>query len=284
MSKHAEDMPPPCRLAFAQLVQGPEVAIDLAQAALLIAKEEYPDLDVAVCLARLDAMGEEVQRLADGSLDPHRLIAALNEHLFQQLGFRGNPENYYDPKNSFLNEVLDRRTGIPITLSAVYLEVARRIGFPLHGVGMPGHFLVKYEGRDEEIVVDPFGGGRILSNPDYQRILDRIYGGKLCFERGMLATLGTRQILARMLTNLKAIYFNNQEYAKALSIVERLVILQPQTASEIRDRGLLSCQLKHYADASADLERYLRLVPEAEDSEVIREHLRSLRQRVVALN
>jgi regulator of sirC expression with transglutaminase-like and TPR domain len=100
----------------------------------------------------------------------------------------------------------------------------------------------------------------------------------------MLATLGTRKILARMLTNLKAIYFNNQEYAKALSIVERLVILQPQMASEIRDRGLLSCQLKRYADASADLERYLRMVPEAEDSEVIREHLRSLRQRVVALN
>jgi regulator of sirC expression with transglutaminase-like and TPR domain len=133
-------------------------------------------------------------------------------------------------------------------------------------------------------VVDPFDGGRILSNPDYQRILDRIYGGKLRFERGMLATLGTRKILARMLTNLKAIYFNNQEYAKALSIVERLVILQPQMASEIRDRGLLSCQLKRYADASADLERYLRMVPEAEDSEVIREHLRSLRQRVVALN
>ena len=132
-------------------------------------------------------------------------------------------------------------------------------------------------------MVDPFDAGRILSNPDYQRILDRIYGGKLRFERGMLATLGPRKILA-VLTNLKAIYFNNQEYAKALSIVERLVILQPQMASEIRDRGLLSCQLKRYADASADLERYLRMVPEAEDSEVIREHLRSLRQRVVALN
>ena len=133
-------------------------------------------------------------------------------------------------------------------------------------------------------MVDPLGGGRILSDPDYQRILDRIYDGKLCFERGMLAALGTRKILARMLANLKVIYFNNQEYVKALSVVERLVILQPQSASEIRDRGLLSCQLKRYADASADLDRYLRLVPEAEDSEVIRAHLRSLRQRVVALN
>ena len=284
MSKHAEDTPPPCRLAFAQLVHLPEAAIGLAEAMLLVAKEEYPDLEVTAYLERLDAMGAEVQRLADGSLDPHRLIAALNEHLFQHLGFCGNAENYYDPKNSFLNEVLDRRTGIPITLSAVYLEVARRIGFPLHGVGMPGHFLVKYVGQDEEIVIDPFGGGGLLSAADCQRRLDRIYDGKLCFDRGMLGIVGARQILARMLTNLKVIYFNSQEYAKALSIVERLVILQPSAAAEIRDRGLLSCQLKRYGEASADLDRYLRMAPEAEDNEVIRDHLRALRQRTVALN
>jgi regulator of sirC expression with transglutaminase-like and TPR domain len=284
MSKHAEDTPPSCRLAFAQLVRQPEAAINLAEATLLIAKEEYPDLDVASYLTRLDAMSAEVQRLADDSLDPRRLIAALNEHLFQRLGFRGNAENYYDPKNSFLNEVLDRRTGIPITLSALYLEVGRRIGLPVHGVGMPGHFLVKYMGRDEEIVIDPFNAGGILSDEDCQRILDRIYHGKLCFERAMLSVIGTRQILTRMLNNLKVIYFNNQEYGKALSIVERLLILHPQAASEIRDRGLLSCQLKRYSEASADLERYLRLAPKAEDSEVIREHLRSLRQRVVSMN
>ena len=284
MSKHAEDTPPSCRLAFAQLVRQPEAAIDLAEATLLIAKEEYPDLDVASYLTRLDAMSAEVQRLADGTLDPRRLIAALNEHLFQQLGFRGNAENYYDPKNSFFNEVLDRRTGIPITLSALYLEVGRRIGLPVHGVGMPGHFLVKCVGRDEEIVIDPFNAGGILSDEDCQRILDRIYHGKLCFERAMLSVIGTRQILTRILNNLKVIYFNNQEYGKALSIVERLLILHPQAASEIRDRGLLSCQLKRYSEASADLERYLRLAPKADDSEVIREHLRSLRQRVVSMN
>jgi regulator of sirC expression with transglutaminase-like and TPR domain len=284
MSKHAEDTPPSCRLAFAQLVRQPEAAINLAEATLLIAKEEYPDLDVASYLTRLDAMSAEVQRLADDSLDPRRLIAALNEHLFQQLGFRGNAENYYDPKNSFLNEVLDRRTGIPITLSTLYLEVGRRIGLPVHGVGMPGHFLVKCAGRDEEIVIDPFNAGGILSDADCQRILDRIYHGKLCFERAMLSVIGTRQILTRMLNNLKVIYFNNQEYGKALSIVERLLILHPQAASEVRDRGLLSCQLKRYSEASADLERYLRLAPKAEDSEVIREHLRSLRQRLVSMN
>jgi regulator of sirC expression with transglutaminase-like and TPR domain len=239
---------------------------------------------LAAYLARLEDMGADVRSLAGPTQDPHRLIAGLSEYLFQHLGFRGNADYYYDPKNSFLNEVLDRRIGIPITLSAVYLEVARRIGLRLHGVGMPGHFLVKYEGPGEEIVIDPFGGGRIVSSDDCQRILDQVFDGKRRFEPTMLAIVGTRQILTRMLTNLKAIYFNDEEYGKALSIVERLVILHPQDACEIRDRGLLSCQLRRHADAIADLERYLRLAPEANDAETIREHLRTLRQRAAALN
>jgi regulator of sirC expression with transglutaminase-like and TPR domain len=284
MFRHPENLPPPCRLAFAHLVKQPEAAIDLAEATLLIAKEEYPDLDVTAYLARFEDMGAEVRRLVGPGEDPHRLIAGLNEHLFQRLGFRGNTDDYYDPKNSFVNEVLDRRLGIPITLSAVYMEVGRRIGLQVHGVGMPGHFLVKYVGPSEEIVIDPFTAGRIVSPPDCQMILDRIFDGKRRFEPEMLSIVGTRQILSRMLTNLKAIYFNDEEYGKALSIVERLLILHPQDACEIRDRGLLSCQLRRYADAIADLERYLRLAPNANDSETIREHLRALRQRAAALN
>jgi regulator of sirC expression with transglutaminase-like and TPR domain len=239
---------------------------------------------MAAYLARLDSMAAEVRKVTGVCQEPHRLIAGLNEHLFRQLGFRGNSADYYDPKNSFLNEVLDRRMGIPITLSTVYLEVGRRIGLSLHGVGMPGHFLVKYVGPSEEIVIDPFGGGGIVAPPDCQRILDRISDGKVRFDPRMLSIVGTRQILARTLTNLKAIYFNQEEYGKALSIVERLLILYPHNACEIRDRGLLSCQLRRYADAIADLERYLRLAPEANDSETIREHLRTLRQRAAALN
>ncbi len=284
MFKHQENSPPPCRLAFAHLVTQPDAAIDLAEATLLIAKEEYPDLDVAAYLARLDAMADDVRDAAGASPDPYRLVAGLSEHLFQRLGFRGNADDYYDPKNSFLNEVLDRRMGIPITLSTLYLEVGRRLGLCVRGAGMPGHFLVKYVGPGEEIVIDPFGGGEIVSPSDCQRILDRIFDGKLRFEPGMLSVVGTRQILVRMLTNLKAIYFNNEEYGKALSIVERLLILHPQEASEIRDRGLLSCQLRRYAEAIADLERYLRLAPEANDSATIREHLCTLRKRAAALN
>jgi regulator of sirC expression with transglutaminase-like and TPR domain len=284
MIKRRDNSPPPCRLAFAQLVRQPETAIDLAEATLLIAKEEYPGLDVPAYLARFDEMGADVRMLAGPIQDPRRLIAGLREYLFQHLGFRGNTDNYYDPRNSFLNEVLDRRIGIPITLSAVYLEVARRIGLRVHGVGMPGHFLVKYVGPCEEIVIDPFGGGRIVSSADCQQMLDHVFDGKRRFEPGMLAIVGTRTILTRMLANLKVIYFNDEQYDKALSIVERLLILHPQNACEIRDRGLLSCQLRRYGDAIADLTRYLRLAPEANDAETIRQHLRNLRQRAAALN
>lgn len=273
-----------CRLAFTRLVSRPEEAIDLAEAALFIAKEEYPELDVAGYLGRLAGMAAEVQAQVRSTVDPRRLIETLNAYLFQAQGFRGNSEDYYDPRNSFLNDVLDRRIGIPITLSTVYMAVGGRLGLHLHGVGMPGHFLVKHVAADEEMVIDPFNEGALVTSADCQRILDRIYGGKLTFEPRFLTTLGTRRILGRMLSNLKVIYFNNHAYAKALSIVDRLLILDPQAATEIRDRGLLSSQLKRFAEATADLERYLRLAPEAEDAEVIRDHLRSMRERVASMN
>jgi regulator of sirC expression with transglutaminase-like and TPR domain len=276
--------PPTCRLVFARLVSRPEPAIDLAEAAFLIAKEEYPDLDIAHYLSRLDAMAADVRSRSEGVEDPLRLFTGLGDYLFREQGFRGDTENYYDPRNSFLNEVLDRRTGIPITLSTVYMEVGRRLGVRLHGVGMPGHFLVKYVGPNEETIVDPFHGGAIVSPADCQRILDRIYGRKVTFEPRFLNPLGTRQILTRMLNNLKAIYFNHRAYARVLSVVERLLILDPHAANEVRDRGLLCCQLRRFPEAVADLEQYLKLAPGAEDAEVIRDHLRSIRQRAASMN
>jgi len=277
-------MLPPCRLIFARLVSRPEPTIDLAEAALLIAKEEYPDLEVARYLSRLDALAAEVRDRVGNGPDAHRLIASLGDYLFKEQGFRGNTSDYYDPRNSFLNDVLDRRMGIPITLSTVYMEVGRRLGARLHGVGMPGHFLVKYVGPGEEVVIDPFNGGTIVSPSDCQRLLDRISGGKLAFEPRFLSVLGARKILARMLSNLKMIYFNSQAYAKALSVVDRLLILDPRAATEVRDRGLLYCQLNRYPEAMVDLERYLTLAPAAEDAEAIRDHLRSIRQREASMN
>ena len=284
MAKHSAETPPPCRLDFARLVSRPETAIDLAEAALLIAKEEYPTLEVGRYLSSLDAMAAEIRDRVGCAEDPHRLISGLGDYLFREQGFRGNADDYYDPRNSFLNDVLDRRTGIPITLSTLYMEVGRRLGVRLHGVGMPGHFLVKYVGPDEEIVIDPFNGGAIVSSADCQRILDRTYKGKLAFEPRFLAALGTRQILVRMLNNLKAIYFNTQAYAKALSVVERLLILEPEAPTGIRDRGLLLSQLKRYPEAMAELGQYLKLAPAAEDAQAIRDHLRSIRQRESSLN
>src|SRR3990172_3077102 len=284
MSRPPADRLPPCRQRFTRLVRRPETAIDLAEAALVIAQEEYPELEVARYLSCLDGMGADVRTRVGSVEDPHRLIVALGDYLFREQGFRGNADDYYDPRNSFLNDVLDRRTGIPITLSTLYMEVGRRLGVRMHGVGMPGHFLVKYVGPDEEIVIDPFNGGAIVSSADCQRILDRTYEGKLAFEPRFLAALGTRQILVRMLNNLKAIYFNTQAYAKALSVVERLLILEPEAPTGIRDRGLLLSQLKRYPEAMNELQQYLKLAPAAEDAQAIRDHLRSIRQRESSLN
>jgi len=284
MQEHPSKNPPTCRRLFAEMVSRPEPAIDLAEAAFLIAKEEYPDLDIPHYLSRLDAMAADVRGRSKGGEHPLRLLTDLGDYLFREQGFQGNIENYYDPRNSFLNEVLDRRTGIPITLSTIYMEVGRRLGVRLHGVGMPGHFLVKYVGPDQEIIVDPFHGGAIVSPADCQRILDRIHGGRVAFEPRFLNPIGTRQILTRMLSNLKAIHFNQRAYARALSVVERLLMLDPRAANEIRDRGLLCCQLRRYPEAVADLEQYLRLVPGAEDAETVRDHLRSIRQRAASMN
>jgi len=283
MSSHAPEKPP-CRFAFARLVRRSEPEIDLAEAALLVAKEEYRELEVARYLARLDEMAEAVRARAGGVTDPQALTGWLNDYLFREQGFRGNTEDYYDPRNSFLNEVLDRRLGIPITLSTVYMEVGRRLGVPMHGVGMPGHFLVKCVTVDAELVIDPFNQGAVVSPADCQRLLDQISGGKVTFEPRFLAPIGTRHILARMLNNLKAIYVNRQEFGKALGVVERLMLLDPESATEIRDRGLLLFQLKRYPEAMAELQRYLQRAGSAEDAETIREHLGAIRQRVASWN
>jgi regulator of sirC expression with transglutaminase-like and TPR domain len=275
---------PPCRFAFARLLRRPDPEINLAEAALLIAKEEYRGLDVAHYLGCLDEMAEAVRARLGTVTDPAAVATGLSGYLFRDLGFRGNTADYYDPRNSFLNEVLDRRLGIPITLSAMYIEVGRRLGVTIHGVGMPGHFLVKCIMADAELVIDPYNQGAVVTPADCQQLLDRISGGKLSFEPRFMACVGTRQILTRMLNNLKAIYVNRQDYGKALGVVERLLLLDPDSATEMRDRGLLLFQLKRYPEAMADLQRYLQRAGSAEDAETIRGHLGAIRQRVASWN
>jgi regulator of sirC expression with transglutaminase-like and TPR domain len=258
---------------FRQAVDRPEEKIELGRAALTIALTDYPNLDVLSYLARIDGLAMEVSRRLDSDADFYRSLAALNYVLFKQNGFHGNREEYFDPKNSFLNEVIDRKTGIPITLSVLYMEVAERVGLALEGIGFPGHFLVKYMGAGEEIVIDPFNGGEIRSHEDLEKMLVNLYGGKVVFHGDLLAAATKKDILKRMLANLKAIYINRSDLVKALSVLDHLTILDPASAEDIRDRGAVYLRLECYGQAREDFETYLRLRPDAEDATLVREQL-----------
>jgi regulator of sirC expression with transglutaminase-like and TPR domain len=227
------------RQLFTDAVTGPENRLDLGRAALLIASEEYPGLDVLRYVAKLEVMAAAVRPGVTTADDPILKIESLNTYFFEERGFRGNSQEYYDPRNSFLNDVLDRRLGIPITLSIVYMEVARRVGMPLQGVGMPGHFIVKYARPEEDIYIDPFNKGRLLSREACQELIQQVYGEPVPLQETFLATVTKKQILARLLMNLKAVYIHTKNYLKALSVVERQLIIQPDAAQEVKDRAAL---------------------------------------------
>ncbi len=213
-------MLPAARERFAQLVSGPEEELDLAEAALLIAQEEHPELDVAGYLRRLDGLAAAVRARLPEAPEPADIIHSLNIQLFGEEGLAGNESEYYDPRNSFLNEVLDRKRGIPITLSVIYLEVGRRLGLPLAGVGFPGHFLVKYSGADGELVLDPFAGGVTLSREELAQKLRRMYGDANPFLAQipqLLAPASKKEILLRMLHNLKGIYLQQNDFTARYS-------------------------------------------------------------------
>jgi regulator of sirC expression with transglutaminase-like and TPR domain len=260
-------------LDFRQAVDRPEEKIELGRAALTIALTDYPDLDIADYLARIDLLATEVTGRLGPEADIYRSIAALNFVLFRQYAFHGNRDDYFDPKNSFLNEVIERKTGIPITLSVLYMEVAQRIGLTLDGVGFPGHFLVKCVGGGEEIVIDPFNSGEIMSREEIDKMLFDLYGGKVVFHSDFLASSTKKDILKRMLANLKAIYINGNDLVRSLAALDRLVILDPTSAVDIRDRGMVYLRLEYYAQAREDFETYLRLRPDAEDAILVREQL-----------
>ncbi|MBW8056689.1 MAG: tetratricopeptide repeat protein [candidate division NC10 bacterium] len=272
------------RSRFAEMVARAEEQIDLAETALLIAAEDYPHLDIGGYLGRIGRMAERIKERVSLELEPVKLIEELNRYLFDEEGFRGNSEDYYDPKNSFLNEVIDRRKGIPITLSMLYMEIAWRLDLPLVGVGFPGHFIVKYPNEEQEILIDPFHRGTLLSEDDCQHTLDRIYGEKIVFNRELLIPIPKRLILSRILNNLKGIYLHRKDFPRALEVVHRLLLIHPDSPTELRDRGLIYGKMKKISHAVADLRRYLEAVEEAEDREAITEHLRHLQMRQVSQN
>ena len=266
-------MLPAARERFTQLVSGPEEELDLAEAALLIAQEEHPELDVAAYLRRLDGLAAAVRARLPEAPEPTDIIHSLNIQLFGEEGLVGNESEYYDPRNSFLNEVLDRKRGIPITLSVIYLEVGRRLGLPLAGVGFPGHFLVKYSGADGELVLDPFAGGVTLSREELAQKLRRMYGDANPFLAQipqLLAPASKKEILLRMLHNLKGIYLQQNDFTRALAAIDRILLVTPDLAMEVRDRGAVHQRLGHFQAALQDFRRYLQMVPNAEDAETVR--------------
>ncbi len=261
------------RQRFYQEINQTDGQIDLAKAALYIAQEKFPELDIQEYLNALDTMAAEVHERLPEQRYPLKVIQTLNQYLFQDLGFIGNQNNYYDPFNSYLNQVIERRTGIPITLSVIYLEIAKRINFPMVGIGMPGHFLIRPEFQEAGIYVDAFNQGEILFPEDCEARLSQIYGQPMQLRAEFLQAVSPKQILARMLTNLKVIYMNSEFYETALSMIELILLLFPNTITEKRDRGILYYQLNRWVEARQDLEDYLQQSPMAQDASVIRQLL-----------
>lgn len=270
--------------SFREMASLDEDALPLDRAALIMALEEYPEMDIASYLRRLDTLAARVEVMLGTDRNAINVIESINEILFVQEGLRGNEDDYYDPRNSFLNEVLDRRLGIPISLSVIYMEIAKRINFPIQGIGFPGHFLIKHVAKGRDIVIDAFHLGRILTPNECQELLDKIHNGAMVLNPTLMQPLGKRAILTRMLYNLKEVYIQKEQQLKALSTIEKILMLNPWTPSEIRDRGLLYMQTGLFANAVADLESYLANALAPEDSSHIQNDIKILRNIVCAIN
>ncbi len=269
---------------FAELVAREQFS--LAEACLLLAADAYPAVDVPGGIARLDAIAATVRgRLAADAAAEQR-VAALNRHLYDELGFAGNRDDYYDPRNSYLNEVLERRTGIPITLSIVYLEVGRRLGLALQGVSFPGHFLVKLRLERGALVLDPFARGEPCSERELRARIGRVMPAAEAAKvdlQGLLEPASSRDIVARVLRNLKAIYLKAATLGEALAVMQRMLLVVPESAAELRDRGLVYAGLECFRPAVADLQNYLRRRPDAADAAEIHARVVDLRAALARL-
>jgi regulator of sirC expression with transglutaminase-like and TPR domain len=276
---------------FRALLAQADTRIELARACLMIARDAYPELDMAHYVGQIERFGLRLRALA-AERGVEEKVIALNEFMFGELGFQANVDAYYDPRNSYLNEVIDRRTGIPISLSIVYMELGRRIGLPLEGVSFPGHFLVRLRLRGGMLVLDPFAGGAPQSEDDLRERLERVVpkgttGGiplELLPLEQFLEPASHRQIIARVLRNLKSIYRDADEPAQLLGVLNRILVVSPDASTELRDRGLLYRRLECWQPALADLSAYVEREPEAPDGEDMRLQLLALRAQCARMN
>jgi regulator of sirC expression with transglutaminase-like and TPR domain len=266
----------------AALVADPVLPTDLAEAALLVASDHMPDVDVAAWKARLDELAEAARGSVLSAWSDTARIRALNRFLYEEQGFAPNEDSYEDPRNSLLPEVLERRTGIPITLSLVYLEVGRRLGLPLEGIGFPGHFLVRWRGK-EDFVIDAFHG-EVLSDEAFGQLVREHLGREAVFGRSELHAITPHAFLVRLLSNLKRHSALSGDFAGALRCCERLLLLLPDDPEELRDRGLVYEQLECWNAARSDLRRFLALAPAHPSAGQVRARLEAIEPRSRLLN
>lgn len=268
------------------IVAGEGEVADLAEAALLVATTAYPDLDVSHHLGKVrDMAGVLSGRLAPEATVQQKLTA-INDLLYGELKYTPDAANYYDPRNSFLNDVLERARGIPITMSVLYIQLGRALGLELDGVSFPGHFLVRCEVDGGLVVIDAYNHGTSLSLDDLRDRLQQSQGAEVRAESvlSLLAPAHPHDIVVRMLRNLKGIYLDQRRHAEALTVIEWLVHLEPKSAPELRDRGLVFEELECFRAALTDYETYLRQVPDAEDGETIRSRVLDMRRAASRLN
>ncbi len=264
------------RLAALLASPGP---LELLEAVLQIAAEEHESMDVLAQIGRVESIGVEAKMRVSNLTNPFAKVDALRALIFEEIGFRGNSEEFDDPRNSYFDDVIERKLGIPLTLSILFIEVARRAGVTAHGVGLPGHFIVRVEDSDRSLLIDPFHGGQVITVEDCRDLVVRTTGRLSLFRKDSLDNATPRAMLTRLLLNLKRIHLARGDYIRALAVVERLLVVAPGDAKEIRDRGLLLAHLGQSGAAMQDLESYLALAPAAPDADSVRGRLAWIRKR-----
>lgn len=266
-----------------ELLQGGPGNPGLDVAALQIATVEYAELAPSTFVEVLDSYGRELSERVSSTADGEEFIHTMNEYMFEELGFQGNQDDYYHPANSCLNEVLTKRVGIPISLSVVYMEIARRAGRKVHGIGLPGHFIVQYQDEDISAFIDPFHAGRLMFETECYELAHEITGLDISADTSALKPVPKRHILIRMLNNLRSVYFQRQQPLKAIEVLTLLIESDPGSPDEYKQRGVCLAQVNRFAHARTDLEMYLKLSPDAPDRDPVSQQIERITRYLAAL-
>ena len=265
------------RQRFREITGRPDPSLDLVEASLVIALEDEPGIAIDRYLEQVNAWTDAIRERLEGSRHVERIVDSINKLLFEEEGFHGEDEDYYDPRSALLNATLDTHAGLPITLSILYIEISRRVGVDVSGISLPGRFLVKFSGEFGQLVIDPFDGGRVLSTIELQKLLDDVYGGGVRLREHHLRSFTAKEILARELAHLKSAYLARHDLVRAAASMDRLLILDANDTYELHDRGNVAVQMHAYGEAIECFERYLALKPHAGDVARVREQIAYLR-------